>query len=222
MDFVEGLPLSRGRNVVFVVVDKLTKYVHFIGLKHPYTAAVVAQVFVDNVFKLHGLPSVIVSDRGPIFTSKFWKEIFRIQGVSLHLSSAYHPQIDGQTKAVNKCLETYLRCVAGDQPKAWSKWLSLVEWWYNSTFHSAIQLTPFEALYGYAPPIHLPYLPDSSDVFQVDRHLQERDSMLQLLKHHLQRAQSRMKSQADKHRVDRQFVIGDWVYLKLQPTDRTP
>ena len=157
--------------MVFVVVDRLTKYANFMGLKHPYTAIGVAQAFVDNVFKLHGFPSVIVSDRDPIFTSKFWKEIFRIQGVSLHLSFAYHSQTDGQTKAVNKCLETYLRCVAGDQPKGWSKWLSLAERWYNSTFHSTIRLTPFEALYGYDPPVHLPYLPESSYVFQVDRQL---------------------------------------------------
>ena len=138
MDFVEGLPISGGKDVVFVVVDRLTKYGHFIGLKHPYTAAVVVQAFVDNVFKLHGLPSIIVSDKDPIFTSNFWKELFKIQGVSLHLSSAYHPQTDGQTEVVNKGLETYLRYIAGDQPRTWFRWLSLAEWWYNSTHHSAI------------------------------------------------------------------------------------
>ena len=74
----------------------------------------------------------------------------------------------------------------------------MVEWWYNSTHHFAIQLTPFEALYGYGPPIHLPYLPESSSMHQVDMHMQDRENMLQLLQYHLQRAQSRMKCQADK------------------------
>ena len=114
-------------------------------------------------------------------------------------------------------METYLRCMAGDQPRTWYKWLSLAEWWYNSTYHSAIHLTPFEALYGYGPPLHLPYLPESATVQQVDVELKDRENMLQLLKHHLQKAQARMTNQADKHRVDRQFEIGEWVYLKLQP-----
>ena len=133
-------------------------------MKHPYTATVVAQAFVDNDFKLHGLPNIIISDRDHVFTSKFWRELFKIQGVSLRLSSAYHPQTDGQTEVVNKGLKTYLRRTTGDQPKTWFKWLSLAEWWYNSTHHFAIQLTPFEALYGYGPPLHLPYLPESSSV----------------------------------------------------------
>ena len=71
MDFIKGLPFSGGKNVIFVVVDKLTKYAHFVGLKHHYTATVVAQAFIDNVFKLHSLPDIIISDKDPIFTSKF-------------------------------------------------------------------------------------------------------------------------------------------------------
>ena len=221
MDFIEGLPLSGGKEVILVVVDRLTKYAHFIGLKHPYTASTVAQNYIDYVFKLHGLPNIIVSDRDAVFTSQFWKELFRIQGVDLRMFTAYHPQTDGQTEAVNRGLKTYLRCMAGEQPKSWAKWLSLAEWWYNSTYHSAINLTPFEALYGYSPPIHLPYLAGSSTVHQVDLQLQEREEMMQLLKYHLHRAQERMKTQADKHRIDRQFSIGDWVYLKLQPYRQT-
>ena len=103
-------------------------------------------------FKLHDLPKTIVSDRGSIFTSSFWKELFRLQGVNLSYSSAYHPQSDGQTEAVNKCLEHFLRSFSGDKPKLWVDWFSLVEWWYNSTFHTSTKMTPFEAVYG-TPPI---------------------------------------------------------------------
>ena len=176
-----------------------------------------AKAYIEHIFKLHGLPISIVNDRDPVFTSNFWQELFKMQGVSLHLSTAYHPQTDGQSEVVNRCLETYLRCVTGDQPKSWSGWLSLAEWWYNSNYHSSLHVTPFEALYGYKPPIHLPYFPGLSLVNEVDLQLQAREEMLQLLKHHLARAQARMKAQADRHRVDKQFAVGDWVYLKLQP-----
>ena len=92
MDFIEGLPHSGGVDVILAVVDRLTKYAHFMALKHPYTAATVAKVYIDQVFKLHGLPNSIVSDRDPVFTSLFWQELFKIQGVNLQLSTAYHPQ----------------------------------------------------------------------------------------------------------------------------------
>lgn len=220
MDFVEGLPNSEGREVIFVVVDRLTKYSHSMGMRHPSTARGVAQVFVEHVYKLHGMPLAIVSDRDPVFTSTFWQELFRIQGVALNLCTAYHPQTDGQTEVVNRCLGTYLRCMSGDEPKHWYRWLALAEWWYNTTFHSSLNLTLFEALYGYAPPLHLPYLAGQSVVQQVDSDLGSREEMLQLLKHHLERAQQRMKAQADKHRTDRSYEIGDLVYLKLQPFRR--
>jgi IS30 family transposase len=111
MDFVEGLPKSQKKNVILVVVDRLTKYAHFISLSHPYTAAEVAQLFLENIFKLHGLPKVILTDRDPIFTSSVWQSLFKVMGVQLHLTSAYHPQTDGQTERVNQCLENYLRCM---------------------------------------------------------------------------------------------------------------
>jgi hypothetical protein len=117
MNFIEGLLLSLGFSVILVVIDRFSKYGHFLPLAHPYTASKVAQMFLTNIFKLHGMPTTIVSDRDPNFTSSFWRELFQLQGISLPFSSAYHPQSDGKMEALNKCLETYLRCYVGAKPK---------------------------------------------------------------------------------------------------------
>jgi hypothetical protein len=91
MDFIEGLPKSNGYDVILVVVDRLTKYAHFVAIKHPYTTADIAQVFMDRIVKLHGLPQSIVSDRDTVFVSTFWKELFKLYKVKLNMSTAYHP-----------------------------------------------------------------------------------------------------------------------------------
>jgi transposase InsO family protein len=137
MDFVEGLPKSNGKEIILVVVDRLTKYAHFIPLAHPYTANIVVTAFLDHVFKLHGMPQSIVTDRDRIFTSKFWQHMFKSLKVDLKMSTAYHPQSNGQTECVNQCLEAYLCSMAFTEPKKWCSWLSLAEWWYNSSYHTA-------------------------------------------------------------------------------------
>jgi hypothetical protein len=91
MDFITGLPKSGNKSVVMVVFDRLSKYAHFCALQHPFTTSKVSQIFMDQVFKFHGMPHSIIYDHDPTFTSNFWKELFKIQGTKLHLSTAYHP-----------------------------------------------------------------------------------------------------------------------------------
>lgn len=200
-----------------MVIDKLTKYAHFICLSHPYTALSVAQAFINNIYKLHGLPSIIISDRDRVFTSALWQDLFKLTNTTLNMSSAYHPQTDGQTERLNQCLETYLRCMVHSCPAKWAQWIPLAEFWYNTTFHSAHGRTPFEALYGH-PPKHFGVTPDDAcTVADLDEWFKSRNTMLQHIQQNLSRAQIRMKHQADKNRQERTFEVGDWVYVKLQP-----
>uniref|UniRef100_A0A8R7TK32 Integrase catalytic domain-containing protein n=1 Tax=Triticum urartu TaxID=4572 RepID=A0A8R7TK32_TRIUA len=171
---------------------------------------------MKEIFRLHSLPLAIISDRDRIFTGHVWQELFKLCRTDLRLSSSYHPQT-GQTERVNQCLEGYLRCAVHSCPRNWSKWLSLAEYWYNTSFHSALGKTPFEVIYG--------HLPREFGIAQIDKcavpdlaaWLQEREVMLEHLQQQLKRAQDRMKVQADRHRTDREFAIGDAVLFKLQP-----
>ncbi|KAA3479461.1 Transposon Ty3-G Gag-Pol polyprotein [Gossypium australe] len=109
MDFIEGLPSSFCKSVILVVVDRLTKYGHFIALSHPFTIVTIAQLFMENVYKLHGMSDLVVSNMGKVFINTFWQDLFRKIGTRLHLSTTYNLETDGQTKVLNKCLESYLR-----------------------------------------------------------------------------------------------------------------
>ncbi|XP_039048297.1 uncharacterized protein K02A2.6-like [Hibiscus syriacus] len=152
MDFIEGLPTSNRYNSILVVIDKFTKYGHFLPLVHPFTATEVAKIFLDQVYKLHGQPKIALSDRDKNFTSVFWKEFLKLLGTTTLFTTAYHPQTDGQTERLNHCLEQYIRGLCFLKPSSWAKWLSHAEWWYNTSFHTTLGTTPLHALYGYTPP----------------------------------------------------------------------
>ena len=140
-----------------------------------------------------------------------------MQGTKLNRTTAYHPQSDGQTENLNKTLEQYLRCVAGETPNLWVQYLPWAEWWYNTSHHSSIGMSPFEALYGYQPPSITAYLPGSTSVAQVDQQLKDRDELLTILRKNLVCAKNRQKQYYDQKHSERSFVIGDMVFLKLQP-----
>jgi hypothetical protein len=221
MDFITGLPKSGNKSVIMVVVDHLSKYAHLCTLQHPFIASTVAQIFMDQVFKLHGMPHSIVFYRDPTFTSNFWQELFKIQATELHLSTTCHPQTDGQTEVVNKCLETYFRCFASEKKNQWAQWLPLAEWWYNTSYHTTTCMTPFELVYGQKPPSVLSYLSGALKVQAVDLTLTAREAILHTLKENLVMAQNRMKQQADQGCSEHQFVEGDQVFLRLQPYKQT-
>jgi hypothetical protein len=148
LDFVEALPRVRGKSVILTVVDRFSKYCHFIPLAHPYSAGSVAQAFFADIVRLHGVPQSIVSDRDPVFTSTFWAELMRLMGTKLQLTSAFHPQSDGQSESANRVVVMYLRCLTGDRPRQWLRWLPWAEYLFNTAYQNSLRDTPFRVVYG--------------------------------------------------------------------------
>nr|KYP69532.1 Transposon Ty3-I Gag-Pol polyprotein [Cajanus cajan] len=149
MDFVVALPRTRkGHDSIWVIVDKLTKSAHFLPVNIRYSLEKLARLYIDEIVRLHGIPSSIVSDRDPRFTSRFWESLQQALGTQLRLSSACHPQTDGQTERTIQSLEDLLRACVLDQGGSWDSLLPLIEFTYNNSYHSSIGMAPYEALYG--------------------------------------------------------------------------
>jgi len=217
MDFIVGLPPSYGFSVIMVVIDRLSKYAHFCTLKADYSSKHVAEAFMQSIVKLHGMPKSIVSDRDRVFTCNFWQQLCKLSGTTLAMSTAYHPQSDGQSEALNRCLEMYLRCFTVDEPKGWSKMLSWAEYWYNTAFQTSIGMTPFKAVYGRDPPTLPKYEQNATEPPSLQEMMLHRDQTLLCLKQNLIKAQTLMKKYADQKRVHVEFKVGELVFVKLQP-----
>ena len=215
MDFIEGLPKVGGKSVILTVVDRFSKYAHFIALGHPYTASFIARAFFEGIVRLHGFPVSIVSDRDPVFTSHMWRDLFKMVGVKLCMSTAFHPQTNGQSEVVNKVIAMYLRCVTGDRPRAWVDWLSWAEYCYNTSFHTALRTTPFEVAYGRPPPPLLPYTSGTARTEAADALLRSRDDILAEVRQRLLQAQELSKRYYDADHRPLEFAVGDWVWLRL-------
>jgi hypothetical protein len=208
MEFITGLPKVQGKDCIYVVVDRLTKFAHFYAIPTEYSAVQVADLFFREVFRLHGLSKNIISDRDSRFIGTFWRELFQLVGTELTPSTSYHPQTDGQTEIVNKWVEGYLRNYVGRQQRTWVKWLHLGEHCYNTTFRS---------LYGYDAPTLVDLVFGESRAPKAKDWIIESQEILKLLKENLQMAQNQQKISADKHKIERSFEVGDLVFLRLKP-----
>jgi hypothetical protein len=147
MDFITRLPTSSRKNdAIMVVVDKLSKSAHFIPVKLTCKAIDIANIFMKEIFRLHGMPKEIVFDRDMKFISNFWKSLMVGLGTKLLFNIAYHPQTDGQTERVNQILEYMLRMHVMHQPKKWEDYLPLVEFAYNNGYQESLKMSPLEVL----------------------------------------------------------------------------
>jgi hypothetical protein len=219
MDFIVGLPsTTRHHDSIWVIVDRLTKTTHFLHVHTTHKAEKYAEIYIDQIVRLHGIPRTIVSDRGALFEARFWEQLQKSLGTTVIRSSAYHPQIVGQTERVNQFLEDRLRACALHYGKNWDKCLPLAEFSYNNSYQSSLNMAPFEALYGRRCKTPLNWSQAGErKIFGPDQVLEAEDKV-RVVKRNLEAAQARQKSYHDRRGKPLQFVVGDQVYLKVSPT----
>ena len=213
MDFITNLPLVDGKDCILVVVDRFTKMSHFIPCTMTINSMDLANIFIQNIVRLHGIPDNIVTDRGTLFTSQFWGHLCKILNITRNLSSAYHPQTDGQTERVNQSLELYLRLYSDYAQTNWIRNLPLAELAYNSNPHDSIGMSPFAANYGYEPSMDLSteLLPETPPTVQEFK--DNLSELWSIVAAELKFTSISSKRFADQKRRNESFKIGDFVYL---------
>jgi hypothetical protein len=216
MDFITHLELSQGHDAILVVVDRLTKMKHFIACHGTCDAEEVARLYTRHIWKIHGLPRTVVSDRGPQFVSAFWKHLNRRLRIQSLLSTAFHPETDGQTERANAVLEQYLRAYVSYLQDDWAEWLPLAEFACNSVRSETTLMTPFHANYGFHPrmgfePIQPADKPAARDAENFSQHMQ---SITEYVRSEVKYAQARHEEQANRKRVPaRRFSVDQYVWL---------
>ena len=200
-----------------MIVDRLTKSDHFLLVRSNRTVPLLTKLYVKEIVKLHGIPTSIVSDHDPLFTSGFWKGLHKAFGTRLNFSTAHHPQSDGQTERVNQVLEDLLRSCILDIGGSWEDYLPLVEFSYNNSFQSTIGMAPFEALYG--RPCRSPscWLETGEKLVLGPDFIRDATEKIDLIRHRMKEAQNRQKSYADNRRRNLEFSVGDSVFIRVSP-----
>jgi hypothetical protein len=216
MDLVTGLPESEGKNAILVIVDRLSKMAHFAAVTTELSSKELADIFRDLIWRLHGIPYDIVSDRGTIFISQFWKELCQLLGTRIKPSTAFHPQTDGQTERTNSTMEQYLRGYVNYQQDDWTRWLTTAEFSYNNSLNKSTGISPFAANYGFNPNAI-----EAAELAQAHRTSKEPQQILEQLaklqqatREELKRSQEIQKEQANKKRIPApSYKPGDKVWL---------
>jgi hypothetical protein len=225
MDFVGPLPRTPDYyDACLSVMCKFSKRVHLIPTTIEVTAVKTAKLLIDRVFKLHGLPTAIISDRDPRFTAGVWKEVFRAWGTQLRMSSSYHPQTDGQTERMHRVMEAGLRAYANKARTDWADRLPMIEAFYNSSRHESTGKTPFEMdgvvwtdamTLALRSPIMTGVTSQSAEDILTDVRVAWEDARKMLIS-----KQVKMKEEADRHRRDEKYEVGDEVLLSTRRLNR--
>ena len=215
-DFITKLPIAQGYNLILVVVDRLTKMVHFIPTTEKTSAEGLARLFRDNVWKLHGLPESIISDKGPQFMAGLMRELNRMLEIESKLSTASHPQTNGQTERVNQELEQYLRMFIDHRQEQWPNWLGTAEFAYNNKTHSSTKVLPFKANYGQDPRMGFE-MRRKGKYEGVEKFIMKMKEIQEKTKAVLGKAQEEIKKYTDRKRAEvDEYKVGDLVMLSTK------
>ncbi|GKE53666.1 putative reverse transcriptase domain-containing protein [Tanacetum coccineum] len=218
MDFVSGLPRTPSvYDTIWVIVDRLTKSAYFLPMKKTDSMEKLTRLYLKEIVCRHGVPVLIISDRDSHFTSNLWRSLQEALGMNLDMSTAYHPQTDGQSERTIQTLEVMLRACVIDFGNSWDRHLPLVEFSYNNSYHASIKAAPYEALYRrkFRSPVCWSEVGDSQLIgLELSRDTTEK--IIQI-KNRLLAAHSRQKSYVDKRTKSLKFEVGDKVLLKVSP-----
>ncbi|GJW73627.1 putative reverse transcriptase domain-containing protein [Tanacetum coccineum] len=218
MDFVSGLPRTpSGYDSIWVIVDRLPKFAHFLPMKKTDSIEKLAQLYLKEIVCKHSVPTLIISDRDSLLTSRFWKSLQEAMGTQLDMGTAYHPETDGQSERTIQTLEDMLRACVIDFGSSWDRHLPLVEFSYNNSYHASIKAAPFEALYGQKCRTLVYWSEVGDSQLTGPKLVRETTEMIVQIKNRLLTARSRQKSYTDVRRKPMEFQVGDMVMLKVSP-----
>lgn len=218
MDFITKLPrTSSGHDSIWVIVDRMTKSAHFLAIREDYKMEKLARLYINEIVARHGVPVSIISDRDSRFTSRFWQMLQKALGTRLDMSTAYHPQTDGQSERTIQTLEDMLRACVIDFGGNWDTHLPLAEFSYNNSYHTSIKCAPFEALYGRKCRSPVVWAEVGESQMIGPEIVQETTDKIFQIKDRLKTARDRQKSYADNRRKPLGFCVGDHVLLKVSP-----
>ncbi|GJZ39016.1 putative reverse transcriptase domain-containing protein [Tanacetum coccineum] len=209
--------MAAGYDSIWVIVDRLTKSAHFLPMRETDSTEKLTRLYMKEIVARHGIPVSIISDRDSHFTLRVWQSLHKALGTQLNLSTAYHPQTDGQSERTIQTLEDMLRACVIDFGNGWDRHLPLVEFSYNNSYHTSIKAAPFEALYGRKCRSPVCWAEVGEAQLTGPEIIHETTEKIFKIRDRMQAARDRQKSYADKRRRPLEFEVGDKVMLKVAP-----